>query len=68
MKKALGLESWPDDMDLRFVYNSDALTRWPDFYTDDSFYRLGFSADEGTEALRRKPFRLITDRLSNIHR
>lgn len=58
-KKALGLESWCEDMDLRFVYNSDATTRWPDFYMDhDNFYRLCFSADEGTEAWSRKPFRL----------
>ena len=50
-KKCLGLEGWPQDMDLKFVYNSSAQTRWPDFYIDDSnLYHLTFSADEGTES------------------
>ena len=48
-KTMLGLGPWAKDCDLYFVYNYASQTCFVDFIEDNDFYKLCFSADEGTE-------------------
>lgn len=50
-RRMLGYGDWPSDVKLSFIYNYESQTRWVDFIEDrDSFFKMSFSADEGTEA------------------
>lgn len=49
-REMLGYGHMPKDAKLHFVYNYESQTRWADFVEDRSFFKLSFSADEGTEA------------------
>ena len=48
-KAPLGLTSFPDDCLLHFNWNYSSQSGWLDFLEDNSFYKLCFTADEGTE-------------------
>lgn len=48
-KAVLGLGEWPADMTLHFVYNFSSQSQWLDFQIDNTFTKLCFAADEGTE-------------------
>ncbi len=58
-KKMLGFGEWPTDMTLSFIYNYESQTHWPDFIEDRDFFKLSFSADEGTEAGHLSPKKLF---------
>lgn len=45
----LDLKNIPKDANLHYIHHYGTNERWLDFNDDDSYYKLVFSADEGTE-------------------